>query len=458
MVRVLGGFTATVGDDAVNLGGPRQRAVLARILVGGPRRSRPSSCCTTCGASGPSRRPSAPCTPFVSRLRRVLGPDAMPQRPGGYVLDRRSVARRRRPVRTEVDDGRRALARGNDDDAAALLEAALARWTGPSAFGPGAQARHVVPRRRVPTGSTSCGWRRPRRSPTRTCAWAGRATTSTCWRASRRATRCGSRWPPSRYGALRRGPPGRRARRLRALPRRAGRRSSGSTRRRRCAACTPPCWPRSRWARCVGGPVLPIAPAARAPLVRRAAGAARARRRRAGRRRPPPGRRPHRAARGGQDRAGAASWRTGGSRQAGSPGGSPPKTPRAPPRGSPLWPRRWASRRSSARGGHPRRAVGRAGPHTGLGARLRQRRRARPARALPAHRGARRRHHHLPRPGLAAARPPRSRCRRSPAPSRSPTSSTAAATGPSRRPTLAELLGDLPLALQQACAYVEQTG
>ena len=28
VVRVLGGFTATVGEDAVNLGGPRQRGVL----------------------------------------------------------------------------------------------------------------------------------------------------------------------------------------------------------------------------------------------------------------------------------------------------------------------------------------------------------------------------------------------------------------------------------------------
>src|SRR6476620_5150851 len=35
VVRVLGGFTATVCDDAVNLGGPRQRGVLARILIGG---------------------------------------------------------------------------------------------------------------------------------------------------------------------------------------------------------------------------------------------------------------------------------------------------------------------------------------------------------------------------------------------------------------------------------------
>src|SRR5689334_16057077 len=34
VVRVLGGFTATVGDDAVNLGGPRQCGVLARVLIG----------------------------------------------------------------------------------------------------------------------------------------------------------------------------------------------------------------------------------------------------------------------------------------------------------------------------------------------------------------------------------------------------------------------------------------
>ena len=62
-------------------------------------------------------------------------------------------------------------------------------------------------------------------------------------------------------------------------------------------------------------------------------------------------------------------------------------------------------RRAGACGGHARRAVGRAGPRPGLGAGVRQRRRARPAGALPAHRRARRRHHHLPGPGVAAAGP-----------------------------------------------------
>ena len=57
--------------------------------------------------------------------------------------------------------------------------------------------------------------------------------------------------------------------------------------------------------------------------------------------------------------------------------------------------------------GRPRGAVGRAGPHTGLAARLRQRGRARAARAVPARGAPRRRHHHLPQPGVAAHRPPR---------------------------------------------------
>ena len=114
--------------------------------------------------------------------------------------------------------------------------------------------------------------------------------------------------------------------------------------------------------------------------------------------------------------------------------------------------------RTGARGGHPRRAVGRAGPLAGLGAGLRQRRRARPSGALPAHRRARRRHHHLrdqawrrlarpiPVPSLPAPEAVAYVVERSGDPD------TAAAG------ELADLLGDLPLALQQACAYVEQTG
>ena len=140
VVRVLGGFTATVGDDAVNLGGPRQRGVLARILVGGAEAVSAEQLLHDVWGERAVEATVGAVQAYVSRLRRLFGPDALPRRADGYVLDRRIVAVDADLFGSDVDAGRRALARGNDEDAAALLEAALARWTGPSAFGPGAQA------------------------------------------------------------------------------------------------------------------------------------------------------------------------------------------------------------------------------------------------------------------------------------------------------------------------------
>ena len=157
----------------------------------------------------------------------------------------------------------------------------------------------------------------------------------------------------------------------------------------------------------VGGTVLPTHLPPAEPLVRGPPRAARGRRRDAGRRHPPPARRrAHRAGRGGQDRARA--------------GAGPPAAPARPGRLVDLRRRprrhRHRARRAGRRAGdrpvraargRPRGAVGRAGPHAGLAARLRQRGRARAARAVPARGPARRRHHHLAQPGLAAHRPPR---------------------------------------------------
>ena len=140
VVRVLGGFTATVGDDAVNLGGPRQRGVLARILVGGAEAVSAEQLLHDVWGERAVEATVGAVQAYVSRLRRLFGPDALPRRPDGYVLDRTAVTVDADLFGSDVDAGRRALARGNDEDAAALLEAALARWTGPSAFGPGAQA------------------------------------------------------------------------------------------------------------------------------------------------------------------------------------------------------------------------------------------------------------------------------------------------------------------------------
>ena len=140
-LRVLGGFTATVGDDAVNLGGPRQRGVLARILIGEAEAVSAEQVLYDVWGERAAEATVGAVQAYVSRLRRLFGPDALPRHGHGYVLDRDVVAVDADLFVADVDAGRRALARGNDEDAATLLEVALARWTGPCAFGAGGQSQ-----------------------------------------------------------------------------------------------------------------------------------------------------------------------------------------------------------------------------------------------------------------------------------------------------------------------------
>jgi DNA-binding SARP family transcriptional activator len=142
VVRVLGGFTATVDDEPVSLGGPRQRGVLARVLIGGSEAVSAEQVLTDVWGERADEATVGAVHAYVSRLRRLFGsPQALPRRGPGYVLDRDVVAVDADLFTADVDAGRRALARGNDEDAAALLEAALARWTGPCAFGVGGQGQ-----------------------------------------------------------------------------------------------------------------------------------------------------------------------------------------------------------------------------------------------------------------------------------------------------------------------------
>ena len=138
---MLGGLTATVGDDPVNLGGPRQRGVLARILIGQGEAVSAEQVVHDVWGERAAEATVGAVQAYVSRLRRLFGPDALPRRGPGYVLDRGVVAVDADLFIADVDAGRRALARGNDEDAAALLEVALARWTGPCAFGVGGQGQ-----------------------------------------------------------------------------------------------------------------------------------------------------------------------------------------------------------------------------------------------------------------------------------------------------------------------------
>ena len=432
VVRVLGGFTATVGDDAVNLGGPRQRGVLARILVGGAEAVSAEQLLHDVWGERAAEATVGAVQAYVSRLRRLFGPAALP-RHGPTATS--STARWSPSTPTcsssDVDAGRRALARGNDEDAAALLEAALARWTGPCAFGAGRRRRRCRSSPRSPRDSRSSGWWRPRRWPTRTPARAAPRTTSRCWKTSPPATRCASRWPSSssarstpRAGRPTRWPPTTAA----AAP---WPTSWGSSRRRPCASVRAAVLAHDPLPG-VGGTVLPthLPPRNRSFVGRR--GPARGTSTRRWTTTP--------AARAPSPSPGWAgwarpssrwSWPTSGTGTAGSPGGSPPKTPPAPPPGSPRWRRRWGSRRSSgartpARRCGPSSTARRAGcssTTTRTSPRSSSRSCPRPATATSSSPPA-------TRPGGASPTP--SRSGRWPVASRWPTSPPAPATGPSR--------------------------
>jgi DNA-binding SARP family transcriptional activator len=136
-VRVLGSFTASVDGRDVPLGGPQQRAVLARVLIGGGQAVAAEQIVHDVWGERSAEATAASVHAYVSRLRRLLGPDALPRQPGGYVLDRGVVAVDADLFVAEVDEGRRALARGDDATAVTVLGVALGRWSGPQAFGGG---------------------------------------------------------------------------------------------------------------------------------------------------------------------------------------------------------------------------------------------------------------------------------------------------------------------------------
>ena len=132
---MLGTFAASVGGADVGLGGPRQQAVLARVLAGDGDVVSVEQIIEDVWGPYAIPAPVASVHAYVSRLRGLLGSDAIRRRGGGYVLDREVVTVDADRFAADVARGRQALARGDDAAAARLLEAALACWTGPRPFG-----------------------------------------------------------------------------------------------------------------------------------------------------------------------------------------------------------------------------------------------------------------------------------------------------------------------------------
>ena len=139
--RILGPLEVVVGDRPLELGGEKQRALLAILLL---HANEPVSADRLIdGIWGEQLPPTALKTlqGYISRVRKVLG-NGDQESPGssngvlvtrghGYLLQVEPGELDLDRFRGLVEDGREALAHGNPDRAAGLLRSALALWRGP---------------------------------------------------------------------------------------------------------------------------------------------------------------------------------------------------------------------------------------------------------------------------------------------------------------------------------------
>src|SRR5919199_5289512 len=126
--RLLGPLEVRGADGPVQLGGPKQRALLALLLVDAGRAVSTDRLIDALWGEHPPRTAATSLQNFVSQLRKLLGPDVLVTKPPGYALTVQPDA---------IDAGRferlLAEARSERDPAARarLLAQALALWRGP---------------------------------------------------------------------------------------------------------------------------------------------------------------------------------------------------------------------------------------------------------------------------------------------------------------------------------------
>jgi DNA-binding SARP family transcriptional activator len=129
---VLGPLEALVGGVPARLGGPRQRALLALLLVHANEVVPVARLVDEVWAEEPPVTAGNVLQTYVSQLRKVLGRDAIATRGRGYVAAVAEGALDLRVFERRTSAGTRALADGRFDVAAMEFRGALALWRGPA--------------------------------------------------------------------------------------------------------------------------------------------------------------------------------------------------------------------------------------------------------------------------------------------------------------------------------------
>jgi DNA-binding SARP family transcriptional activator/Tfp pilus assembly protein PilF len=143
-MRVLGCFEVLCQGRPVSVGGTLPQALLARLLVSDGVVSA-DELVEDVWAGHPPARAQASLHAYVSRLRGVLGPDLIEHVHHGYRLDRSLVLVDASVFEDLLRRGGRAWSQGDLAGAADLLDAALHQWRGPTAFGPQRRCAFVNP-------------------------------------------------------------------------------------------------------------------------------------------------------------------------------------------------------------------------------------------------------------------------------------------------------------------------
>ena len=144
--RVLGPLEAWAGGQAVQLGGAKQRAVLALLLLRAGEVVSVERLIDEVWDDNPPPSAAHSLEAYVSRLRRLLAPygPSLVRRGAGYSLDLGGAVVDEQVFAQLLDDSSHAAMAGDHARAAELATEALALWRGPAladvALGPAGQA------------------------------------------------------------------------------------------------------------------------------------------------------------------------------------------------------------------------------------------------------------------------------------------------------------------------------
>ena len=129
---ILGSIGAWRDGVPVSIGGPKQRALLAVLLINANRPVSRDRLIEALWGESPPPSAQQSLDTYLSRLRRQLGGERVIRRPPGYLLEVGAGELDADLFVERVTAGRERLAAGHAGQAAALLREALALWRGPA--------------------------------------------------------------------------------------------------------------------------------------------------------------------------------------------------------------------------------------------------------------------------------------------------------------------------------------